>query len=155
MSNPKAFRAFISTNPSLSIEEILNIYVNRWEIEVFFRNFKTKLAFDCYQIRSSKGIKCFCWSLHYLILLPAVNLNYLTSRRNFVYFLIKFVMKKFILFMSLPNPETIFQICLYKSRNAASEILDRRQTYLAVSFLSFDVSVLFYNQLLSLKTNFR
>ena len=48
MSNPKALRAFISTNPFLSTEEILNIYVNRWEIEVFFRDFKTKLAFDRY-----------------------------------------------------------------------------------------------------------
>ena len=69
MNNPKALRAFISTDVSLSTEEILNIYVNRWEIEVFFRNCKTKLAFDRYQIRSSKGIKRF-WiitSLAYFI----------------------------------------------------------------------------------------
>ena len=69
MGNPNALRAFISTNVSLSTEDILNIYVNRWEIEVFFRNCKTKLAFDRYQIRSSKGIKRF-WiitSLAYFI----------------------------------------------------------------------------------------
>ena len=69
MNNPKALRAFISTDVSLSTEEILNIYVNRWEIEVFFRECKTKLAFDRYQIRSSKGIKRF-WiitSLAYFI----------------------------------------------------------------------------------------
>lgn len=59
MNNPKALRAFICTDTSLSTEEILNLYVNRWEVEVFFRNCKTKLAFDRYQIRSSKGIKRF------------------------------------------------------------------------------------------------
>lgn len=69
MNNPKTLRAFISTDVSLSTEEILHIYVNRWEIEVFFRDCKTKLAFDRYQIRSSKGIKRF-WiitSLAYFI----------------------------------------------------------------------------------------
>ncbi len=62
MNNPKALRAFISTDVSLSTEKILNFYVNRWEIEVFFRDCKTKLAFDKYQIRSSKGIRRF-WLL--------------------------------------------------------------------------------------------
>ena len=62
MSNSKALRAFISTDVSLSTEEILNLYVERWEIELFFRNCKTKLAFDKYQIRSSKGIRRF-WIL--------------------------------------------------------------------------------------------
>ena len=69
MSNPKALRAFICTDVSLSTEEILNLYVNRWEIEVFFRDCKTRLAFDKYQIRSSKGIRRF-WlitSLAYFI----------------------------------------------------------------------------------------
>ena len=62
MSNSKALRAFISTDASLSTEEILDFYVNRWEIEVFFRACKTKLAFDKYQIRSAKGIRRF-WIL--------------------------------------------------------------------------------------------
>ncbi len=65
----KALRAFISTNSALSNEEILSLYVQRWEVEVFFRDVKTKLAFDKYQIRSAKGIQRF-WkitSLAYLI----------------------------------------------------------------------------------------
>ncbi len=45
-----ALRAFICTNVALSTEEILALYVKRWEIEVFFRNSKTKLAMDKYQI---------------------------------------------------------------------------------------------------------
>ena len=55
--NPKALRAFISTNVALSTLEILTCYVCRWPIEVFFRQCKTRLALDTYQIRSSKGIQ--------------------------------------------------------------------------------------------------
>ena len=66
---PKALRAFISTDASLSTREILDIYVERWPVEVFFRQAKDKLAFDRYQVRSSQGIRRY-WllmSLAYLI----------------------------------------------------------------------------------------
>ena len=67
--NPKALRAFISTNVALSTLEILTCYVCRWPIEVFFRQCKTRLALDTYQIRSSKGIQRY-WLLmsmtHYI-----------------------------------------------------------------------------------------
>jgi hypothetical protein len=55
----KALRVFISTNAALSNEMILHLYVSRWEIEVYFRDCKTKLAVDRYQIRSAKGIRRF------------------------------------------------------------------------------------------------
>jgi hypothetical protein len=55
----KALRVFISTNVALSDEKILQLYVSRWEIEVYFRDCKNKLAVDRYQIRSAKGIKRF------------------------------------------------------------------------------------------------
>ena len=67
--NPKALRAFLCTNAELSTEDILSMYTERWDIEVFFRDSKSKLALDKYQIRSAKGIKRF-WlisSLAYLI----------------------------------------------------------------------------------------
>lgn len=60
--NPKALRAFISTDASLSTREILDRYVERWPVEVFFRQSKAKLAFDRYQMRSSKGIQRY-WLL--------------------------------------------------------------------------------------------
>ncbi|MCD8216300.1 MAG: transposase [Clostridiales bacterium] len=41
----------------MTAEEILNIYTNRWQIEVFFRQTKDKLAIDKYQIRKSLGIR--------------------------------------------------------------------------------------------------
>lgn len=59
---PKALRAFISTNVFLSTREILDKYVERWPVEVFFRESKQKLGFDQYQIRSSQGIRRF-WLL--------------------------------------------------------------------------------------------
>lgn len=65
----KALRSFISTNTTLSDEEILNLYVTRWNIEVYFRDCKSKLAINQYQIRSFKSIKRF-WliaSLGYLL----------------------------------------------------------------------------------------
>ena len=55
--NPKALRAFLSTDVSLSTDEILSCYVCRWPIEVFFRQCKDKLALDSYQIRSAQGIR--------------------------------------------------------------------------------------------------
>ena len=61
-NNPKALRAFISTNVALSTQEILSWYVCRWPIEVFFRQCKEKLALDGYQIRSAQGIKRY-WLL--------------------------------------------------------------------------------------------
>ncbi len=59
---PKALRAFISTDASLSTREILEKYVERWAVEVFFRQSKDKLAFGRYQIRSSEGIQRY-WLL--------------------------------------------------------------------------------------------
>ena len=67
--NPKALRAFLSTDVSLTTNEILSYYVCRWPIEIFFRQCKDKLALDSYQIRSAQGIRRF-WLLmslaHYI-----------------------------------------------------------------------------------------
>ncbi len=60
--NPKALRAFIITDTSLSTRQILDVYVERWPIEVFFRQSKNILAFDKVQIRSAQGIRRF-WLL--------------------------------------------------------------------------------------------
>jgi len=67
---PKVLWVFISTDVSLSTREILDKYIERWSVEVFFRQSKTKLAFDRYQIRSSKGIRRY-WLLMSLAHLTA------------------------------------------------------------------------------------
>lgn len=64
--NPRALRDFICTDTSLDNQEILDIYTARWTIEVYFRRIKNVLAFDKYQIRSSKGI-CRFWLLMSLV----------------------------------------------------------------------------------------
>ena len=53
--NPNALRVFISTDTSLSTQEILDTYVCRWPVELFFHTSKQKLALDKYQIRTRKG----------------------------------------------------------------------------------------------------
>ena len=62
----KALRAFISTDISLHTEEILEKYLIRWEIEVFFRQVKNVLAMDKYQIRKSTGIRRY-WLIMSLV----------------------------------------------------------------------------------------
>ena len=57
-----ALRAFICTNDALTTQEILDAYLVRWSIEVFFRQAKQNLALDQYQIRSALGIRRF-WVL--------------------------------------------------------------------------------------------
>ena len=53
----KAISTVQKTQLSLSTNEILDNYVCRWPIEVFFRQCKDKLALDSYQIRSAQGIR--------------------------------------------------------------------------------------------------
>ena len=60
--NPKALRAFLCTDVSLSTDEILSYYICRWSIEVFFRQYKNKLGLDSYQICSVQGIRRY-WLL--------------------------------------------------------------------------------------------
>lgn len=78
----KALRVFLCTNADLTTEEILNIYTQRWSIEIFFRQSKQNLAFDKYQIRSSKGI-CRFWLImslvHFLCCTTAENYSFLTG----------------------------------------------------------------------------
>lgn len=68
-SDPKALRIFLSTNVGMSTQEILDTYTKRWPIELFFRQSKSKLALDKYQIRSKQGIQRY-WLImslvHYL-----------------------------------------------------------------------------------------
>lgn len=58
----KVLRAFISTDVSLSIQEILDKYVEHWIVEVFFHQSRDKLSFDRYQVCSLKGIQRY-WLL--------------------------------------------------------------------------------------------
>ncbi len=66
---PHALRAFICTDCALTTQEILDLYLERWSVEVFFRQAKQRLALDKYQIRTSIGIRRF-WLLmslaHYI-----------------------------------------------------------------------------------------
>ncbi|WP_257721612.1 IS701 family transposase [Aneurinibacillus sp. XH2] len=58
----KNMRAFLSTDISLSSEQILSYYSKRWVIETYFRTIKGNFSFDRYQVRSTKAIHRF-WTL--------------------------------------------------------------------------------------------
>ena len=84
--NRKALRIFISTNVRLSTQEILDTYTKRWPIELFFRQSKSKLALDKYQIRSKQGIQRY-WLImslvHYLCCMHSGN--YVTFEKGYSY----------------------------------------------------------------------
>ena len=83
----KALRAFICTDTSLTTDETLALYCERWSIEVFFRQCKNLLAFDKYQIRSAKGIKRF-WlimSLTHLLCCTATG-EYIDFAKGYSFF---------------------------------------------------------------------
>lgn len=86
--SPNALRAFISTDVSLSTEEILMHYVGRWQIELFFRESKNKLAFDKYKVRSAQGIKRY-WlimSLTHFVCCTCAENGYCNFTEGYKYF---------------------------------------------------------------------
>ncbi len=54
--DPKRMKAFLSTDVSLTNQEILSYYSKRWAIETYFRTAKVHLALDRYQVRSMQAI---------------------------------------------------------------------------------------------------
>ena len=108
--NPKALRAFISTNVALSTLEILSCYVCRWPIEVFFRQCKTRLALDTYQIRSSKGIQRY-WLLmsmaHYICVIALDDIS--LSRKDINWFAVPFSRKSINICFNVQNPVLILK----------------------------------------------
>ena len=87
LGDPSTLRAFVSTDKSLATKDVLDSYVIRWNIEVFFRQAKQKLAFDKYQIRSSTGIKRFWLLMSLAHFLCCVGTNeYLSFAEGYAHF---------------------------------------------------------------------
>ena len=74
--NSKVLRIFISTDVSLSTQEILDTYVCRWSIELFIRESKRKLALDKYQIRTRIRIE------RYWLIMSLVHFMCYTCKEN-------------------------------------------------------------------------
>ncbi len=55
--DPKALRAFICTDASLSTQEILDTYVVRWSVELFF-HISTDASRNCSLQESNNSIRC-------------------------------------------------------------------------------------------------
>lgn len=65
----KALKAFISFDKTLNNLDVLTQYTDRWAIEPFFRDCKTYLGLDGYQVRSEK-------SIHRYLIIMIVNYTY-------------------------------------------------------------------------------
>lgn len=83
----KALRVFISTNVGISTQNILDIYMCRWNIELFFRQSKNTLALDKYQIRTQTGIEKY-WLIMSLVhyMCCTYNGKYCAFEEDYQYF---------------------------------------------------------------------
>lgn len=57
--DPAKMIAFLSTDVSLTNEQILTYYSRRWSIETYFRSMKVHLGMDRYQVRSKAALDRF------------------------------------------------------------------------------------------------
>lgn len=83
----KAVHVFFSIS-NLTEEEILTTYIERWTIEIFFRDNKMQLELDRYQVRSKQAIKRFLTVIMltyaFCVSLSSVGYSTLNSQRKHV-----------------------------------------------------------------------
>ncbi|EIM05186.1 transposase [Planococcus antarcticus DSM 14505] len=60
--DPKLMRCFFSTDATLTSEQILRYYGERWSIETYFQTVKKQLGFAGYQIRNERAIRRY-WTI--------------------------------------------------------------------------------------------
>jgi hypothetical protein len=78
----KNMGCFLSTDTELSNERILFPYSQCSSIETYFKQMKTHLGFNCYQVRSEQEIECF-WLLAQFMYLFAMELKQTTFTEKF------------------------------------------------------------------------
>ena len=81
---------FVANSFELSIEEVLQAYKSRWDIEVFFRFLKQELNFSHFLSTNINGIKVVLYMTLILAMLILVykkynDLGYKTAKRRFYY----------------------------------------------------------------------
>ncbi|NLD46586.1 MAG: IS4 family transposase [Clostridiaceae bacterium] len=81
---------FLTNNFNLTINEIIEIYKRRWDIEVFFRFIKQELNFKHFMSTNINGIKIILYMTLILAMLIIMfkklnNVGYKTAKRRFYY----------------------------------------------------------------------
>jgi hypothetical protein len=81
---------FLTNEFSISIQEVIEIYKKRWDIEVFFRFIKQELNFKHFLSTSKNGIKVILYMTLILAMLILIykkynNIGYKTAKRRFYY----------------------------------------------------------------------
>ncbi len=81
---------FLSNNFNLSVNEIIEIYKRRWNIELFFRFIKQELNFKHFMSTNINGIKIILYMTLILAMLILIfkkmnDVGYKTAKRRFYY----------------------------------------------------------------------
>jgi Transposase DDE domain. len=102
-------KTFISLEKSLAQLDILTQYTDRWAIEPFFRDCKTYLGLDGYQVRSGKSINIY-------LIIMLVNYTYCKIYcTDFLYFNTGYKVAK----KNLENSKVIY---IYKAAASGTPI---------------------------------
>lgn len=104
---------FLTNKFNLSIEEIINIYKRRWDIEVFFRFIKQELNLKHFMSTNINGIKIILYMTLILAMLILIykkmnGIGYKTATRRFYYELDDLILEMVAL-LSRQDPNLVFR----------------------------------------------
>lgn len=104
---------FLTNDYKISINEIIEIYKRRWDIEIFFRFLKQELNFKHFLSTNINGIKVVLYMTLILAMLILVyknhnDIGYKTAKRRFYYELEELIIQMAII-LSDGNPSLVFR----------------------------------------------
>lgn len=104
---------FLTNHFELGLDEVVNIYKKRWDIEVFFRFIKQELNFKHFLSTNINGIKIILYMTLILAMLILLYKNYnevgfKTAKRRF-YYEIEELLMKIMINMSGGDPKLVFR----------------------------------------------
>lgn len=105
---------FLTNNFNLTINEVIEIYKRRWDIEVFFRFIKQELNFKHFMSTNINGIKIILYMTLILAMLILMfkklnNVGYKTAKRRFYYQLDDLILDM-VYILAKQYPEFVFRL---------------------------------------------
>jgi len=104
---------FLTNKFTLPIEEVIEVYKRRWDIEVFFRFIKQELNFKHFMSTNINGIKIILYMTLILAMLILIykklnNIGYKTAKRRF-YFELDDLILEMVAKLSNKDPSIVFR----------------------------------------------
>jgi len=105
---------FLTNNFNLTINEVIEIYKRRWDIEVFFRFIKQELNFKHFMSTNINGIKIILYMTLILAMLILMfkklnNVGYKTAKRRFYYQLDDLILEM-VYILAKQYPDFVFRL---------------------------------------------